>query len=117
MYVHMYSILLFAESRRGGAIEVSQQARSHPLFPLLDFIARGVHSQGQKIVAIEAKQGKLEADMAVVKHIQEELMQLMQTTAKHSFNLKDQGFEVYLNHVKLTYYLHSHCNSVKFTVS
>ena len=29
-----------------------------------DFITRGVHSQGQKRVAIEAKQGKLEVDMA-----------------------------------------------------
>ena len=58
-------------------IEMTPQAKGHPLFPMLDFIACGIHSQNQRLSAMEVKISKLDSECQAVRRVQEELYQLM----------------------------------------
>ena len=81
-------------ARERPYIEMTPQAKGHPLFPMLDFIACGIHSQNQRLSAMEVKISKLDSECQAVRRVQEELYQLMQQTSKKSFNLKEEGYEV-----------------------
>ena len=90
---------------RPASVEISTQARSHPLFPVLDYIAKGVQIQSQRYSVLDRKLSKLEEETQHIKTVQEELRSLMQQVNKKNFSLKDEGFEV----IRITH-VHSQCN-------
>lgn len=75
-------------------VQDNPQARSHPLFPILENISNGLVTVTEKITAVETKQCKVEQEVREIKRIQDELNRLVQETTKKSFNLKESGFEV-----------------------
>ena len=62
-------------------------ARAHVLFGILDYIAKTVHSNNDKL-------NKLEKDIQSCRNLQEELKQLIMSMSKSAFNLKEQNYEV-----------------------
>ena len=81
-------------NRPGVTIDLTPQAKAHPLFPLLDYMARGIHNQNKKMLIVEEKQVKLEREISTVKRVQEELRQLMKEIIPMMFSLKENGFDV-----------------------
>ena len=69
---------------------LSSAARSHMLFPVLDYVGRTQHSQGQKL-------GKMETDISEIKSAVQELNQLLKAHVNNSFSLKDSGYMVCSN--------------------
>lgn len=95
MVIIVSLILVNADPRHGAqTVHDNPQARSHPLFPILENISNGLDTVTQKITTMETKQCKLEQDVREIKRIQDELNRLVQETKRNSFNLKESGFEV-----------------------
>ena len=69
-------ISYYIESR----IQLSTQAKNHPLFPLLDGIIR--------------KQIQQEHSINAIAQMQKELLTLMKKHCKESYKLSDDGFDV-----------------------
>ena len=81
----------------GTAINLTPAARSHPLFPMLDYIARGIHQQGQRFAEVEGRLVRMEHELQSVKRLQAEMEDLLQQCNKKNFSLKQEGFEVGLS--------------------
>ena len=78
------------------AIELTQQARAHPLFPVIDFVARSIHSQKMKIDAIVFRVSRLEEQCSEVIGIQKELQQLLKEFGESTFTIEKGPFQVRL---------------------
>ena len=68
---------------------------------MLDYIARGVHVNTQKVTAIERRCERIEQEINTIKQVQEELIQLTKSTATDNFCLKKGGFEVHVKSIIL----------------
>ena len=97
--------------QRSTRIDLTPSARTHPLFPLLDYIARGIHQQGQRIADIEGRLSRFEQECQSIKQTQTELLDLLQQSNKTTFSLKRDGFEVHYRFINLV--LFSSCVSHK----
>ena len=64
-----------------------EAAKGHPLYPMIDYIARTVYKHETQISTIEE-------DIKAIKNLQDELKQLINDTLKQSFSLKENGYEV-----------------------
>ena len=74
--------------------EAPTQARYHPLFPMLDMIAKSTQQMHQKIAKLEGSMHQMKEEVKVVQNALNELKQLSEKTVKSSFSLKEEGYEV-----------------------
>ena len=58
-------------------IELSAQARAHPLFPLLDYLVKSAHAQQAQLQSIKNSITKVESDCCDIKRVQLELEKLI----------------------------------------
>ena len=59
------------------SIELSQQARAHPLFPLLDFLVKSTHRQQRLSENVDGRLSRLENELSSIKELQSELQKLV----------------------------------------
>ena len=78
-----------------GRIEISQQARGHPLFPALDYIIRNVYSNQKKLESIDVKLSRVERACSELQETQKELNQLIKQFGVDSFNIEKTQYQVH----------------------
>jgi hypothetical protein len=71
----------------------NQQTRSHPLWPVLDYIAKTTYHNQQQIDAIKVK---LDKETSKIAQMQQELADLVKQYGKNAYKLSDEGFDVQL---------------------
>ena len=79
-----------------ASIELSQQARNHCLFPMLDYLIKTSHQVNQSVARIEGTLEQLKVSVNTLQSAHEELKQLIEKTSKQSFSLKNEGYQVNL---------------------
>ena len=107
-YMYSFHEFLFKDnSVRGavppiqrGGIELSQHARNHPLFPMLDDIIRTTRQNQQSLLRIEQSFSR---ELQSIRSAQVELKELIEKTYKKNFSLKDEGFQVSITSLRLEY--------------
>ena len=74
-----------------------EQARSHPLFPVLDYMARKLHTLSEKLDLVDKKLGQLEAEVTVnFPASQKDVKDLIKEQGKKMFKIKGSAYEVNL---------------------
>ena len=72
-----------------------EQARSHPLFPVLDYMARKLHTLSEKLDLVDKKLGQLEAEVTVnFPASQKDVKDLIKEQGKKMFKIKGSAYEV-----------------------
>ena len=69
-------------------IELSSQAKGHPLFPLLNYLVKSSHHQQKQLETTQNRIAKLENDISKVSEVQKELMQLIRDFGETSYNIE-----------------------------
>ena len=89
---------------------MSNAARNHPLFPMLDYMVRETLQNRQAIQSVEETVKKVDKNLTLVKNAVDELKELIEKQQRGSFNLKEFGFQVsvyscfmYLRHIPSTF--------------
>ena len=54
------------------AIDLSQQARADPLFPLLDYLVKSSHRQQKPVENIDGRLSKLDSELSSIRELQSE---------------------------------------------
>ena len=81
---------------RRGLIQLSDIAKQHPLFPMLDYIARSEYQQSEAIAEINRELEDVKRMVIRISDAQAELQILMQKVSNETFDLDRSGFKVRL---------------------
>ena len=93
--IHLYDLNLFKFTGI-QPIVISQAARDHPLFPVLDLI----HLQNQQnTTLIKGLTDKQMKSTAEIKELQRELAELVNKHTRMTFILKQAGYEVSMSFI------------------
>ena len=79
------------------------QAQMHPLYPILDGINRKFALYDRQLCQIENKVENIQSETAKIVQLQKELMQLMKQHQKKNYSLGDDGFDVALAPIKISF--------------
>lgn len=79
------------ETNRAPRIELTPQARGHPLFPVIDFIARSVYEQRG---SLDSRLSKLERDVSSLISVQTELQKLVKEFGEGTYNIEKTHYQV-----------------------
>ena len=79
---------------RRGFIALSDQPKQHPLFPLLDYIARSEYHQIESISEVKRETKDIQKDVDEIKELQKELHGLIEKVSKETFDLDKSGYKV-----------------------
>ena len=85
-----------------SSIELSDQARRHALFPLLDFIVKSSHSQQKQMDSYSTKLIKVETDCSQIMEMQKELQRMIKNFGESTFDIKKSIYQVYLSYILYT---------------
>lgn len=84
-----------APSSRPVLAAVAQQnARNHPLFGVLDFIAAKTQSNTSAIAAVDVRLEKLEDSVSRIAELQKELKQLVEQQKEYNFSIEKTKYKV-----------------------
>ena len=83
-------------------IELSDQARRHALFPLLDFIVKSSHAQQKQMDSFSTKLIKVETDCSQIMEMQKELQRMIKNFGESTFDIKKSIYTRYICHTYST---------------
>ena len=86
-------------------IELSDQARRHALFPLLDFIVKSSHAQQKQMDSFSTKLIKVETDCSQIMEMQKELQRMIKNFGESTFDIKKSIYTRYICHTYSTQWL------------
>ena len=82
--------------------ELSDQARRHALFPLLDFIVKSSHTQQKQMDGFSIRLLKVERDCSQIIETQKELEKMIKNFGESTFDIKKSIYQVYLSYIFYT---------------
>ena len=75
-------------------IPVTQQAKTHPLFPMLDFLVRSTYSIHNQLDDIKKRLKAVEDNGTVANRVQKELEQLIREFGESTFEIEKTPYQV-----------------------
>ena len=88
-------MLANSSDRRSGLIQLNDHARQHPLFSMMDYIARSEYKQTENIAQIKAEVKELGRKVNAVSEAVKELHSLVEKFGSQTFDLEKCGYKVY----------------------
>ena len=86
--------IIMAERTQPAASRGAEPYRSHPLFPVLEYLSTSVKQNQQTLQKMETSINTLQTKIVSISSVQEELLTLMNEQKKKQFSLKAEGFDV-----------------------
>lgn len=78
-----------------GRIEITAQAKAHPLFPTLDYIIRTVRSNQTMLNTMTSTISKVEDTCSRIENVQKDLEKLIKEFGEDAFNIENTPYQVY----------------------
>ena len=80
-----------------GRIDITPQAKAHPLFPALDFIIRTVRDNQKKLETMNSRISRVEDVCSQIKEIQSDLEKLVKEYGEDAYNIEKTAYQVYMH--------------------
>lgn len=76
-------------------IEVSEHAKAHPLFPVLDFLVKSSINLQKQMDIVSNRVTKVENECSDIKEMQKELYKLIKEFGESSFQIQRSTYQVW----------------------
>ena len=71
-----------------------ERAKAHPIFPVIDYIAKKVYASHQLVVGLDAKISSVQGEIDKLRNGQDDVKDLVKEEARSQFKIKKSPYEV-----------------------
>ena len=75
-------------------IELTEHAKAHPLFPLLDFLVKSSLNHQKQLEALNTRVTTVEKECSDIKGVQKELQRMIKEFGESSFQIEKTVYQV-----------------------
>ena len=79
---------------QASQIKLHPQAKTHLLFPQLDYLVKTVHIQQKQLETINSQVLKLQSEASTIAGIQNDLRKLLKEFGENAFNIEKTSYQV-----------------------